>query len=81
MNIETILNKLTPILQEVFDDDTLIARMDLNSADMDDWDSQTHIQLIIAIESGFGVRFTTEEITDLENLQKFVEVLQSRFNA
>ena len=41
--------KLEEVFQEVFDDQALTLRDEMNAEDFDDWDSLQHINIIIAI--------------------------------
>ena len=52
----------------VFDDDSLELHADLTANDVDNWDSLTHINLIVAIEKEFRIRFTTSEVSGLKNV-------------
>ena len=78
MPLETIYAKLTGILQDVFDDDTLVARADLTAADVDGWDSFAHLRLIMTVERRFKVRFTAAQISSLKNVGELVNLIESR---
>ena len=66
--------RLTPIFRDVFDDESLVLRDDLTAEDVENWDSLTHINLIVAIEKEFRIRFTTAEVSGLKNVGE-LEVL------
>ncbi len=78
MPLETIYAKLTGILQDVFDDDTLVARADLTAADVDGWDSFAHLRLIMTVERRFKVRFTAAQISSLKNVGELANLIESR---
>jgi acyl carrier protein len=63
------MNELHSDLQEVFrrvfDDDELVITESTSAADVDGWDSMAHINLIIAVEKRFGVKFAASEIAAL----------------
>jgi len=65
---EEIYRKLTEILHEVFDDDSIVARPDLTANDVEAWDSVTNVRLFVAIESELGIQFSNAEITQLKNV-------------
>lgn len=75
MAISETLNILQPIFQEVFDDDDLIIDSSTQAADVDGWDSLTHIRLIVAIEGSLNMRFSASEISDLENVGQMCELI------
>lgn len=78
MDTQAIYPKLTGILQDVFDDDSIQARPELTAADVDGWDSLSHIRLILTIERAFGIKFSASEIGKLENVGQLVSVIQSK---
>jgi acyl carrier protein len=63
------MSQLTSDLQEVFrnvfDDGQLAISESTSAADIDGWDSMAHMNLIIAIEERFGVKFTVSELAAL----------------
>jgi len=61
-NKEEILAELNTVFRDVFDDERLIVSADTKAADIDDWDSLSHVRLALAIQKQFAVRFTTDEI-------------------
>ena len=56
-----IRSKLQEIFQDVFDDEEIELFDAMTAADVEDWDSLSHITLIHEIEAAFGIRFTTKE--------------------
>lgn len=70
--------KLQAIFREVFEDETIILRDEMTAEDIEDWDSLTHIQLIEAIEDSFKIKFTLQEIVNLETVGEFVELVEKK---
>ncbi|WP_337996575.1 acyl carrier protein [Oleispirillum naphthae] len=70
-----LTQKLTPIFQDVFDRDDLVLTPELSSSDVEEWDSLSNIRLFVAIEQEFGVRFTTDEITALNNVGELADLM------
>ena len=68
-----VKEKLQYIFREVFEDDDIILQEDMTAEDIEDWDSLTHIQLIENIEVEFGITFTLQEVTKLNNLVDLTE--------
>ena len=73
-----IINQLTPIFVDVFDDDDLIIDPSTTAGDVDGWDSLAHIRLIVAIEKVFAMRFSASEISNLENVGEMAELIISK---
>ena len=68
MTEEEIYRKLTAIFRDVFDDDDLVARPDLTAEDVPDWDSLSHVRLILTIARQFQTQFSAAEIAELKNV-------------
>jgi acyl carrier protein len=69
------VEKLTAIFQDVLEDSNLALTKTLSAKDVGSWDSFNHINLVISIETEFAIRFTTEEIGNLQNVGDLVELL------
>ena len=65
---QSIINELTPIFRNVFDDDELIIEEKTTAPDIEGWDSLAHIRLMVTIEKAFGLRFTAAEVADLNDV-------------
>ena len=73
-----ILKELQPIFQDVFDDEEIELFDDMTAADVEDWDSLSHITLIHEIEAAFGIRFTTKEVLATKNVGEFIALIGSK---
>ena len=50
----------------------------MTAEDIEMWDSLTHIELIVALEREFRVKFTTGEVTKLKNVGDLVYLIQAK---
>jgi acyl carrier protein len=73
-----IREKLNRTFQDIFDDPHLQIRPDMTADDVEDWDSLSHISLIVAVEKTFGLRFTTAEVQALANVGDFAALIGSK---
>ena len=73
-----ILQRLTGIFREVFDDDTLVLTEATTAEDVEEWDSFNHINIIVATEASFRVKFQTAEIEGLKNVGHLVALIQRK---
>ena len=64
----------------LFDDVSLVLRDDLTAEDVENWDSLTHINLIVAIEKEFRIRFTTAEVSGLKNVGELEALIAAKVN-
>lgn len=78
MTEQQIYDGLTDILRDVFEDDGLVARPELAARDVPGWDSFNHINIIVAAELRFGVKFKASEIDGLRNLGDFARLIARR---
>lgn len=68
METAEILVQVNIIFKEVLDNQELVINQETSANDIDDWDSLTHIQLIVAIEKYFKIRFKANEIQSFKNV-------------
>ena len=78
MSDRAIYDKLEPIFCDVLD----IPKVSLSPAtmatDVPGWDSVAHIRILIAVEQGFGIEFTSDEINSLQNVGEMVDVIKQK---
>jgi acyl carrier protein len=75
MNSEEILNNLKIIFQDIFDDDELEVSKETTAEDIEDWDSLTHINLVVTIEKEFHLKFSLGELQALKNVGDMVNLV------
>jgi acyl carrier protein len=77
-----LLDRLQTVFRDVFDDDAIALQDSMTADDIEGWDSLMHINLIIAVEKRFGVRFAAAEIAGLktegQNIGTFTALLASK---
>jgi acyl carrier protein len=73
-----IYARLTGIMRDVFDDDTLVATPEMTAHDVKDWDSVSHITLVAAVEEAFHMRFKTAELEKIKNVGQMVEQIEKK---
>lgn len=78
MERNEIAMRLTEIFREVFDDDTIEIHDAMTAKDVEEWDSLNHINLIVAVERAFRVKFTTKEVSALANVGEFITLIGSK---
>ncbi len=76
-----IWKRLGQVFRKTFDDESLVITPEMTAEDIEDWDSLTNIQLIVAIEKEFpGLRFKTGEIAGLADVGDMVNVVVNEFH-
>lgn len=78
MERNEILSKINIIFKETLDNEQLIISETTAAADIEEWDSLTHIQLVVAIEKKFNVKFTSLEIQSWKNVREMLDCMQKK---
>jgi acyl carrier protein len=73
-----IYERLTRLLQDIFDNDSISVTPELSAKDVDGWDSVTHIRLMLTVERAFRTKFSTSEIGNLKNIGDLVTLIKAR---
>ncbi|TWI57438.1 acyl carrier protein [Pseudomonas duriflava] len=78
MNETELYTALTQVFHDVFDDDSIVLKPDMTADDIDGWDSQTHVLLIVSAEQRFGIKFRTAELESLKNVGHFAQLINTK---
>ena len=71
-----IMAKLNEIFCDIFDDEDIVLTDATNSDDIEDWDSLEQINLLVAIEKQFSIKFSLADVADLENVGAMVDLIE-----
>lgn len=74
----SIMEGLQEIFRGIFDEEDLVLTNKTTSDDIEDWDSLTHMQLIVEIERKYNIRFTTAEIKKAANVGEFIQIIEGK---
>lgn len=72
------MTELTNIFHQVFDDPDIVLTPELTADDVDGWDSLSHVNLILAVENHFGIRFSQKELVRLKNVGDLINLVNSK---
>jgi acyl carrier protein len=75
---EMIFERTNRVFRDVFDDPSIKVGENTKAADIEDWDSLMHINLVLAIEEEFGMKFSMGEVTGMKNVGEMADILLSR---
>lgn len=75
MERNVIIEKITEIFREVFGDNSLVINDGMTAADVENWDSLTHMLMITKVEEEFGVKFRLKELNRLKKVGDIVSLL------
>ncbi len=78
MERKVIFERLNEIFVDILDLEEVALTEETCSDDIDEWDSLSHIQLIVAIEKAFGLKFKAQEMLSWNNVGAMVDCIQSK---
>ena len=78
MTRDEVFEEINLIFRDVFDDDSLVIVDSTNSEDIEDWDSLEHINLVVAMEKRFDMKFNIREVGKLQNVGEMVDLIMSK---
>ena len=78
MNDVEILESLSEIFREFFDDGEIVLSNVTTAEDIEDWDSLAQVGLILSIEKTFSLKLSATEVGKLENVGEMVKLISSK---
>lgn len=78
MERSTMLKEINDIFIDVLDNEDVVLDESTQATDVEDWDSLNHIQLVVAIEKHFKIRFTSKEIQSWKNVGEMMDCIQEK---
>jgi acyl carrier protein len=73
-----VMEQLNAIFCQVFDDDDIKIAPEKTANDIDGWDSLSHVNLIVAVESHFSIRFSQKELLTFKNVGDLLNCIKSK---
>lgn len=74
----SIEEKLTRILRDVMDDQSLVVNDELTAAEVEGWDSLSHVTLMFSVEQEFGIQFMGEEFAELGDVGELRQLIEKK---
>ena len=74
----SILSKLQNIFRDIFDDENLVLTRETTANDIEDWDSLAQINIIVACETEFELKFDLSDIVKLENVGDMMDLVEKK---
>lgn len=76
MTRQEIIDKLTPIAREAFQNDELVLSDELSAENVDSWNSLAFMKLLTAIETDFGFKFKMMELIQLNTMGDILDAME-----
>ena len=80
MNTENIINELNNIFEDILDLEKISLNELTTADDIDEWDSLNNIQIIVAVEKHFQIKFLTSEIENFKNIGEMINSIYQKLN-
>jgi acyl carrier protein len=74
----TTLDRVNEVLRKVFDDPGLVVGPATTASDVDGWDSLSHVNVVVAIEAHFGIRFSQREALGFKTVGDMVQQIEGK---
>ena len=73
-----IFNELNEIFADVLDLDEVALNEGTTAEEIEEWDSLSHIRLVVSIEQHYGIKFSTAEIEALKSVGDLISLIQAK---
>lgn len=78
MTREEVFEGLNEVFRDIFDDEGIVVTDETTADDIEDWDSLEHINLIVAVEDHFDMKFNMGEVSTMKNVGEMADIILSR---
>jgi acyl carrier protein len=78
MDDSEMLSQIESVFHDVLDNPAIRLSAATTAADVEDWDSLNHIQLVVAVEKKFGLKFTSAEIQSWNNVGDMLACIRAK---
>ena len=75
MSREEVFERLNAVFRDVFDDEDITVNDQTTANDIDEWDSLEHINLMAAVESEFGIKFSMGQVVTMKNVGEMADII------
>ena len=78
MERKDILAQVQDVFREELEVDDLVLTDETTADDVEEWDSLSHVQLVVALEKSFGIKFTSREILSWDNVGDLIDFIEKK---
>lgn len=75
MSREEVFERLNAVFRDVFDDEDITVNDQTTANDIEEWDSLEHINLMAAVESEFGIKFSMGQVVTMKNVGEMADII------
>ena len=81
MDRDAVLKTIGEVFEDVMDVDPDVVTEDSTGDDIEDWDSLSHVRLMVAVERKFEIRFSNAEIEDMKSVRDLIDLILAKTSA
>jgi acyl carrier protein len=78
MEKSAVVEKLTPVFRQVFNNASIEVTDEMTASDVDGWDSLSHMLLIAEVENAFSIKFKLRDLNKMKNVGDMIEIIMSK---
>lgn len=78
MERKDILAQVQDVFREELEVDDLVLTDETTADDVEEWDSLSHVQLVVALEKSFEIKFTSREILSWDNVGDLIDCIEKK---
>ncbi len=78
MERSEILKKVNEVFIDNLDNDDIVLTENSSADDIEEWDSLTHVQLVVAVEKKLNIRFNAKEIQSWKNVGEMIDSISTK---
>ena len=78
MERDEILNRVQEVFRNELETEDLVLNDETTANDVEEWDSLSHVQLVVALEKVFSIKFTSREILSWDNIGDLVDCIEKK---
>lgn len=78
MERNVILERVQEVFRDELELDDLVLTDETTADDVEEWDSLTHVQIVVALEKAFALKFTSREILSWDNVGDLVDCIEKK---
>ena len=78
MERKDILAQVQDVFREELEVDDLVLTDETTADEVEEWDSLSHVQLVVALEKSFGIKFTSREILSWDNVGDLIDCIEKK---
>ena len=78
MERDEILNRVQEVFRNELETEDLVLNDETTANDVEEWDSLSHVQLVVALEKVFSIKFTSREILSWDNVGDLIDCIEKK---